>query len=373
MFRIFSLFLAFIFSIAFGGSNNVLAPTAVLNSEELPYSIETVTEGLNVPWEMDIAADGRIFLTERPGVIRLIDKGKLVTEPVFAFTAPFLSRSEGGLLGLALDPQFTTNHYIYVYHSYDDRGVVKNRVLRFKENNNKAILDKILLADIPGNDNHNGGRIKIGPDNLLYITAGDIYQPPLAQNLQNLGGKILRIGLDGSIPASNPFSGSPVYSLGHRNPQGLAWHPVTGKLYSAEHGQSAHDEINLIEPGANYGWPLIEGDESTHPDKKGLKTPLIHSGKETWAPSGMAFITKGPWRGSLLIANLRGTQVLKVTLQNTDYTKVEKLQSLFKDWGRIRNVYEAKNGSIYIMTNNRDGRGTVKSGDDKLLRLNPKF
>jgi glucose/arabinose dehydrogenase len=348
--------------------------------DPFPYVQEVVADHLNVPWDMDAASDGRIFFTERPGVIRVIVAGKLQAEPVFKFTDPFYSQSESGLLGIVLDRNFAANHYFYVYHTYQENKQTQNRVLRMVEKGNKATIDKVLIDHLPGEVNHDGGRIKIGPDGLLYITAGDALDRPSAQDVAKLGGKILRIGLDGSIPKDNPFPGSPVYSLGHRNPQGLAWNPTTGKLFSSEHGQSAHDEINMIEPGANYGWPLIEGDQGTVAAKdRGLlgpgplKKPLAHSGDTTWAPSGIAFVSQGPWKGNLLVANLRGEQIIRVIFQK-DQQSIQSLDYLFKnELGRVRNVYEAADGSIYIMTNNRDGRGDPQEGDDRLIRWKPKF
>jgi len=338
---------------------------------DMPYTVETLAEGLDVPWEMDIAQDGRIFFTERPGLVRVIDKGELLPDPLIRMEAPFHSGGEGGLLGLVLDPQFENNQYIYVYHTYERNGEIQNRVLRLKENNNQAVVDRVLLDGLAGAQNHNGGRMKIGPDGYLYVTAGDRYQPELAQQEKSLGGKILRIGLDGSIPEDNPISGSPVYSYGHRNPQGLAWHPDTNQLYASEHGQSAHDEINRIEKGANYGWPLIQGDEKMK-ERPELQNPLIHSGQKTWAPSGMTFVSDGPWKGNLLVANLRGEQVLKLSLQD-EGKQVEDIEALFQEWGRIRNIYEGPDGSLYIMTNNKDGRGRLQEGDDKIYRLKPNF
>lgn len=350
---------------------------------DIPYRISVAAEGLDVPWDMDIAPDGRLFVTERTGAIRVIDDGKLRPEPVYRLEKPFIANGEGGLLGLTLDPDFSDNGYLYIYHTYQDRGDTYNRVIRLVERDHGFEFDQIILADIPGSVNHNGGRIRFGPDGYLYITAGDRYEPSLAQDLDSLGGKILRIDRDGGIPKDNPFPGSPVYSLGHRNAQGLAWHPVTGRLYSSEHGQAAHDEINLIEPGANYGWPWVEGDETLDvevdeaPEKSldeapDLRTPLIHSGQTTWAPSGMTFVTQGPWAGQLLVANLRGQQVLKLEL-NDDHSNFVNIEYIFKDWGRIRSVYEASDGTIYIMTNNRDGRGDPAEGDDRLIRLTPQF
>jgi glucose/arabinose dehydrogenase len=357
-------------------------PPSQQTAEEnpFPYMQEVVADHLNVPWDMDVASDGRIFFTERPGTIRVIVAGKLLAEPVFTFTDPFYSESESGLLGIVLDRNFAANHYFYVYHTYQENNQTRNRVLRMVEKGNKAVIDKVLIDHLPGEVNHDGGRIKIGPDGLLYITAGDALDRPSAQDVAKLGGKILRIGLDGSIPKVNPFPGSPVYSLGHRNPQGLAWNPLSGKLFSSEHGQSAHDEINLIEPGANYGWPLIEGDQGTVAAKDQgklgpgtLKKPLTHSGDTTWAPSGITFVSKGPWKGNLLVANLRGEQIIRVIFQE-DKQSIRTLDYLFKnELGRVRNVYEAADGSIYVMTNNRDGRGDPQEGDDRLIRWKPRF
>ncbi|WP_036746421.1 PQQ-dependent sugar dehydrogenase [Paenibacillus sp. UNC451MF] len=345
-----------------------------------PYSQEIVATKLNVPWDMDFAPDGRIFLTERGGAIRVIDKGQLLEDPVYRFTSPLYNQGEAGLLGIALDKNFKSNHFLYVYHTYQEGGQVRNRVLRLVESGNKAKLDKVLLDLLPGERIHDGGRIKIGPDGDLYITSGDANKPSMAQDVKQLGGKILRIHTDGTIPKDNPFPGSPVYSLGHRNPQGLAWHPETGKLFSTEHGQTAHDEVNLIEPGANYGWPLIEGDASQIPakdaDKAGpgpIKKPILQSGDTTWAPSGITFVTKGPWKGSLLAANLRGMQLQRFIL-GSDQQSIVKVEERFKDeLGRIRNVMEGPDGSLYILTNNRDGRGTPRPDDDKLIRFKPTF
>jgi glucose/arabinose dehydrogenase len=329
---------------------------------------------------MDIAPDGRIFFTERGGLIRVIEKGKLLEQPAYRFEKPFSQQGESGLLGLVLDRDFTNNHAMYVYHTYEEGGETRNRVLRMTESGNQLKLDKVIIDKLPGARTHDGGRVKIGPDGLLYITSGDAGKSSIAQELSQPGGKILRIQTGGSIPKDNPFPNSPVYSLGHRNPQGLSWHPVTGKLFSTEHGQSAHDEFNLIEPGANYGWPLIEGDISEVAAKdKGkqgpgtLKLPIVHSAEETWAPSGISFVTKGPWKGNLLAANLRGTQVLRVIL-GSDQQSIQQLVPLFKnELGRVRNVMEGPDGSIYIMTNNRDGRGNPGAEDDRLIRLKPNF
>lgn len=345
----------------------------------IPYGeAEVVAEKLNVPWDIAFATDGRIFFTERPGSIRMIEAGKLLAEPLFAFAdAPVVSRGESGLLGLALDPDFPKNKYLYTYHTYERNGVLKNRVLRLVVNGSKAKLDRVLIDDLPGQQTHDGGRIRFGPDGMLYVTVGDAQEREQSQNPNSLAGKILRLRPDGAIPADNPDPKSPVWSLGHRNPQGLVWQPGTGKLFSSEHGQSAKDEINIIEKGANYGWPLIEGDQTEPkqavPSGTMLRKPLVHSGASTWAPSGMTFITRGPWNGQLLVANLRGTQVLKLTLSGQQEAKVENMEALWKNqYGRIRNVAEGPDGSLYLLTNNRDGRGDPKPNDDVILRFKPK-
>lgn len=330
-----------------------------VHETNFPYQIEVVAEGLDVPWEMDIAKDGRLFLTERTGTIRVIVEDVLLSEPVISLVDVVHSQSESGLLGLVLDPNFDDNGYMYVYHTYQHDSRIYNRVLRLKESNNRAIIDKVLLDRLGGevSGNHNGGRMKIGPDGYLYITVGEQYKPELAQDIHSYAGKILRIDLDGSIPANNPYPGSPVYSIGHRNVQGLTWHPDTKQLYASEHGQSAKDEINRIDKGANYGWPIIEGDETSnkHPE---MRRPLIHSGGTTWAPSGMTFVSQGPWEGELLVANLRGNQVLRMTLSD-DGLAIVKVEASLNEWGRIRNIFEAPDGILYVMTNNREDRKSV--------------
>ncbi|EEH97361.2 hypothetical protein CSBG_00987 [Clostridium sp. 7_2_43FAA] len=350
-------------------SENVKNTKAELSSsKEFPYKIEVIAENLFVPWAIDISNEGKIYFTERSGTVRVIENGKLKEEPLIMFTSPFISRGEGGLMGIALDPNHLENNYIYVMHSYLEENKIYNRVVRLIERNNKAFIDKIILDRISGGEIHNGGRIKIGEDNKLYITTGDAGNPNLAQDVRSLAGKILRIELDGSIPGDNPIKNSPIYSLGHRNPQGLEWNS-NNVLYESEHGQIAHDEINIIRPGANYGWPLVQGDEISNEIKAQL--PLIQSGNITWAPSGMTFINKGPWSGKLLVANLRGEQLLVISLDSNG-TAVNNIDLLFKNkYGRLREVVESKDGSIYITTSNRDGRGSINTSDDKIIRLIP--
>jgi glucose/arabinose dehydrogenase len=271
-------------------------------------------------------------------------------------------------MGIALDPKFSQNHYIYLMHTYAEGNQIYNRVVRLFEQDNHAFVDRVLLDRIPGGQIHNGGRIKLGPDNKLYITTGDAGNAILAQDITSTAGKILRLELNGEIPEDNPFTSSPVYSYGHRNPQGLAW-SSKHTLYASEHGQRAQDEINIIQPGANYGWPLDQGGEDTQDSR--IKKPLIHSNDVTWAPSGIAFVKLGPWQGKLLVAALRGEQLLVISL-NEEGTEVEKVEAWLWEYGRLREVIQAKDGSIYIATSNRDGRGNPDYADDKIIRLVPR-
>ncbi len=349
--------------------NTPMENNRAVNSQ-FPYDIEIIASDLSVPWDMDMSDTGDIYFTERPGRIRKIEEGSLLPEPLTAFEEPFISREEGGLMGIALDPDFLRNRYLYVMHSYLKDNIIYNRVVRLVGGNQSISVDRILLDNIPGGSIHNGGRIRIGPDEKLYITTGDAGNPDLSQDTASLAGKILRIELDGSIPPDNPIPHSPVYSWGHRNPQGLAWNEDS-VLYASEHGRTGHDEINIILPGKNYGWPLVEGEEET--DAAVTIKPLVNSEEDTWAPSGMDFVKEGPLRGNLLVAALRGEQLLAVILKENG-REAERVESwLGSRYGRLRNVYAAEDGSVYLMTSNRDGRGIPDGTDDKILRLIPHY
>jgi len=227
-------------------------------------------------------------------------------------------------------------------------------------------MDRVLLDGARGASIHDGGRLGFGPDGKLYWTVGDASDPNLAQDPTALNGKILRLNADGSIPGDNPFPGSPVYSYGHRNPEGLAWQPGSNRLYATEHGPSAHDEVNLIEPGRNYGWPLVTGSEA----HEATAPSVIESGTDTWAPAGATFATQGPWMGALLFAGLRGQALFRLTIDPNDPSHALSLdQELQGQYGRLRAVAQAPDGTFYILTNNRDGRGSPAPEDDRVLRL----
>jgi len=328
------------------------------------YQVETVAENLEIPWGIAFAPDGRIFVTERVGNLRVIEDGILNPEPVKILD---VSGFEGGLLGIALDPNFEENHHIYLYYTYEELRTY-NKLSRFTESDNQLSDELILLDKIAGGKYHDGGRIKFGPDGMLYITTGEAGIPEMAQDLNSLGGKILRINPDGTIPDDNPFENSPVYSYGHRNPQGLDWDPVTGKLVISEHGSRAHDEVNVIEPGKNYGWPKVVGDE-TGPD---YSSPILHTGDETWAPSGASFYNSNnieQWENKYFIAALGGKhlRMLDLDLENNKVISSEAL--LQGEFGRLRDASVGPDGNLYILTSNRDGRGQPEPTDDRVLRI----
>ena len=352
----------------------VCAPTRTGLAQNQPtLGTETLVRGLDTPWAIDFAPDERIFITERPGRIRIIEHGQLQVQPWAQLEAAALG--ESGLMGLALDPQFSKNRFVYVAYTYRTTdGKPQNRLARLREDpkTGKGTLDKILIDNVAGAHNHDGGRLKFGPDGKLYWTTGDAQTTKFAQNLSSLNGKILRINSDGSIPTDNPFPNSYVYSYGHRNPQGLAWQPGTKRLYSTEHGPSGfqgccRDELNYIEPGKNYGWPTIRGDET----KEGMISPTIQSGtSETWAPTGATFATRGPWSGSLLFTGLRGQTLYRVVIDSNDPRKAVMQDRLFsRQFGRLRDIAEGPDGNLYMLTSNRDGRGNPKEDDDRVIRL----
>jgi glucose/arabinose dehydrogenase len=324
----------------------------------------TIATGLEVPWALAFLPDKSILLTERPGRVRLItNEGKLQPDPLLTVSVVQKSQGEGGLLGIVLDPEFTSNHHVYLYYTYAANGQeTRNRVSRYALENNKLTSEKIIVDAIPGALFHDGGRIKFGPDNFLYITTGDSQEPSFAQSTSSTAGKILRITTEGKPAPGNPF-GNLTYSYGHRNPQGIAW-DSTGTLWETEHGRSnptGFDEINLIEPGKNYGWDIIQGDEI----KSGMITPKRNSGAtSTWAPAGAAFVGN-----SFFFAGLKGETLYEAKIQNN---QVVELKEHFKgQYGRIREVIVGPDGMLYITTSNRDGRGSPSEDDDKILRINP--
>lgn len=338
--------------------------------------VEQWISDLEIPWSLIFLPDGRALVSERPGRIRLITNGKIQREP-YAVVENVLPVGEGGLMGLAAHPDFSQKPYIYAMHTYKKGDSILNRVIRLKDYGTFARFDRVIIDNIPGGRFHNGGRIAFGPDKMLYITTGETFDADLAQDLKSLGGKILRITPEGEIPPDNPFKNSPVYSYGHRNPQGLAWHPETGELFSSEHGPSGeflrfgNDEINVIKKGGNYGWPEVIGVKKKSP----YIDPLILWEKTT-PPSGMTFYTGNRFphlKGDLLVATLRSECIVRIKLKKeSENYKVLMTERWFENkYGRIRDIVQGPDGFLYFLTNNRDGRGKPRTGDDRIYRISP--
>lgn len=319
-----------------------------------------VAEKLDTPWAIAFLPDNSFLVTERSGNIKLITNNEQTTVTTLSNVKEI---GEGGLLGIALHPDFASNNAIYLYYTYSNNGNnTLNRVSRMIYKNKQLTDEKIILDKIPGASNHNGGRIKFGPDKLLYIGTGDAQEPSLAQDKNSLAGKILRVTDEGKTPQGNPFN-NPIFSYGHRNVQGLAW-DKKGAFWATEHGrsgiQSGLDELNQMQAGINYGWPIIQGNET----KAGLESPKKNSDTSTWAPAGAAFV-----ENALFFGGLRGQTLYKATIQNNQVTAIEEYFN--GEYGRIREVIIGPDDMLYISTSNNDGRGLPKNGDDKIIRVNP--
>jgi glucose/arabinose dehydrogenase len=313
-------------------------------------TLDVLAERLEVPWSIQKFGDV-FYISERPGAIVKVEEGRVERQKV-VLKRPLSGEAEAGLLGFVLGPDFEVNRKAFAYYTYDEAGSPFNRVVVLTLEGDVWRETKVLLDGIPSGPVHHGGRVEIGPDGLLYFSAGDAAEPETAQRLDNLNGKILRMNLDGSVPSDNPIRGSYIYSYGHRNPQGLAW-DEEGLLYESEHGQSAHDELNRIVAGKNYGWPVIQGDEK----REGMESPIFHTGDVTWAPSGIAY-----WNGKLYVATLRGEALMEVDLATM------RSREVVTGVGRIRDVL-VDGEYLYFISNNTDGRGNPSAGDDKLYSV----
>lgn len=340
-----------------------------VTTDGVRFTVDTVATNLEVPWSMAFAPDGRLFVTERPGRVRILDLTNARSDLALTLDDVF-TQGEAGLLGLALDPDFAQTRLVYLYYTASlPTGGRVNRVVRYREAGSTLGERVVLLDNIPAAQIHDGGRLRFGPDGLLYITAGDAASSALAQDLGSLAGKILRLNRDGSTPRTNPFS-SPIYSYGHRNPQGLDWHPATGDLWASEHGNIGNDEVNVIEAGVNFGWPLIQGSQTM----AGTRTPVSFYNPAI-APSGASFYRgqRFPrFANTLFIATLRGTHVLRLTPDPSSPRRVAAEERLLEGtFGRLRDVVTGPDGLLYLATNNRDGRGAPSPTDDRILRLVP--
>lgn len=321
---------------------------------------EIVASNLRVPWDVVFLPNNGLLISERTGSLIYINRNgaqKRIPIPEAS------SIGEGGLLGLALHPQFSSNRFLYLYMTSNVPDGLTNRVVRYTFENTVLQNPVIIIADIPGARHHDGGRIAFGPDEFLYITTGDAGVGAHAQDIHSLAGKILRLNDDGTIPSDNPFQNE-VYSYGHRNPQGLAWDDA-GELWSTEHGrsgvQSGFDELNRIERGGNYGWPKSEGGTV----EEGTIPPIIHSGSDsTWAPASLSYHS-----GYFFWGGLRGEGIY--IAQKTADGATPLPPRFFREYGRIRTITIGHDGYLYFTTSNTDGRGRPQNADDKLYRIRP--
>jgi len=337
-------------------SDPIPLPKPTSNSES--DSVSILAENLDNPRAIAIS-DNRIFVTEKDGFIRVIQDENLLESPLATFRPANVF--DGGLLGIALHPDFSDNHYIYVFLTYEENGNLWNKILKITESENKLHDAETIFDKIPGSSFTNGGFIKFGPDEKLYVGTGTVSDAShLPQDLGSLSGKILRINDDGTIPDDNPFSDSPVYSLGHRDPKGMTWDD-NGNLFVAEFGPEKNDEINLIQAGKNYGWPeqQCSGDENFE--------GAILCYDPSIEPGGILFYSgdKLDFEFPFIMASMRAANLYQVDFEEG----LSSQKSILSGIGRVRDVIQGPDGSLYVITSNTDGKGFPDSMDDKLLRI----
>ena len=325
------------------------APSAPTGVPDLTAA-EEVALGIEVPWGLTFLPGGDALVAER-GTGSIFRVGPGGRDPLLVREIPGVDvQIEGGLLGLAVSPRFAEDDLVYAYLTTAD----DSRIVRFALAGDAAA--EVVVAGITRGPGHSGGRIAFGPDGMLYATVGDGTFSDRAQDPASPNGKILRFTADGAPAPGNPFPGSPVYSLGHRNPQGIAWH-ADGRMFAAEFGQDAVDEINLIEPGGNYGWPVVEGIGDTGGGR--FTDPLLTWTVEESSPSGIAVVGD-----TLYAAALRGERLWEVPLDGS-----EPVSHLQGEYGRLRTVEVAPDGALWLTTSNHQRSGDPRDGDDRVLRF----
>lgn len=340
----------------------------------------TVAANLDTPWEILWGPDNTIWVTERFGKISRINPNSGAVSEVLT-VSDAAEVGEGGLLGMVLDPDFSTNNYFYVAHNYYATGNdYREKIVRFTFNpsTGKAGSPFILLTNIDGANNHNGCRMVISPDKKLIFTTGDAQVTSFSQDLKNINGKTLRINLDGTIPGDNPFPNSPVWTLGHRNPQGLVFSPDGKILYSSEHGPSNDDELNIIQKGRNYGWPKVEGFCDNNSETAFCRDSNVVEPIFAWTPTlavaGIDFYNSGlipQWKNSILVTSLKASRITQLLLNESGTSVVKSTDFFTNTFGRLRDICISPDGKVYVAVSNRDGRGAPKADDDKIIEITP--
>ena len=357
-------------------SENELPPPAVTPK----VRVETVASNLEIVWSIVFAPDGRMFFAERPGRVRVFENGKLRPAPLF--TVPDVELSgESGLMGMTLHPKFAENHWLYLAYAYQANGNQTVKVVRYRETGETLTDPKTIIEMIPAARYHAGTRLGFGPDGKLYLTTGDATNQSQGQELNTLGGKTLRLNDDGTIPEDNPFVNQKgarpeIWTYGHRNAQGMDWQPETGLMFQTEHGpslidgvslfkRSGGDEVNVVEKGKNYGWAKI----SHKTKREGMETAIVQYSPAVAPASGMFYRgTLFPeFKNNFFFGALKGESIVRLVLDGRRVVSQEKL--FVKTYGRIREIAEAPDGSIYFSTSNRDGRGDPTATDDRILRI----
>jgi glucose/arabinose dehydrogenase len=315
----------------------------------VPAEFEDVATDLEVPWGLAFLPDGSALVSERDSarILRVSETGRVTEIGTVEGVAPV---GEGGLLGIAVAPDTADSVYAY-FTAADD-----NRVVRMPYQDGALGDAEIIIDGIPRAGNHNGGRITFGPDGMLYVGTGDASESTRSQDRESLGGKILRLNPDGTVPADNPFDGSPVFSYGHRNVQGLAFDD-DGNLWASEFGQNTWDELNLIQAGENYGWPVVEG--AGNDDR--FVDPVAQWPTDEASPSGIAYI-----RDTIFMAALRGERLWQIPVR--DGAAGTPADFAVGEYGRLRHAEAAPDGSLWVLTSNTF-RGDPREGDDRILRV----
>lgn len=366
-----------------GASNGQAVKFGGIPTGSVPWAITSDVGGLDTPWSVAFTSPTRYLVSERPGRIRVVENGTLRSASLTTVPTIEVNNGESGLMGIAVDPNYASNKQVYACYTYSSgegpQGV-SARVIKFTDNGTSAGTQTQILK-IPNSHWHAGCRLAFGPDGYLYVTNGDSNEPNNAQVDGSLSGKILRITTDGAAAPGNPIAGNRMYSKGHRNPQGISWQPGTNQLFAAEHGPSATgsgifgrtggDEVNRIVPGGNYGWPLISHNET----RSGMISPAAMYDPSI-APGGILFYNGSllpQFYGKLLVAGLGGKALHQLTFSSTNPAVVSNRTTVSGiSIGRIRDVVQAPDGSIYITSSNRDGRGSPSSADDQVYRIAPR-